>query len=106
MAGPLDLLEAIGRQEVAVSPTLRHIEVFTMRGLLTVLWHGDPDSEAAVVLGGGAMGGLLGPGDALYHWLGDELAAPDTGISVLRVVGIFGHGKNVRSAPGWASPSA
>src|SRR3546814_9214843 len=56
-----------------------------MRGLLTVLWHGDPDSEAAVVLGGGAMGGLLGPGDALYHWLGDELAAPGTGISVLRV---------------------
>src|SRR3546814_6822198 len=67
------------------SSDLRHIEVFTMRGLLTVLWHGDPDSEAAVVLGGGAMGGLLGPGDALYHWLGDELAAPGTGISVLRV---------------------
>ena len=74
MPGPLDLLEALARQEVVVSPTFRHLEVFTMRGLLTVLWHGDPDAEAAVVLGGGAMGGLLGPADGFYHWLGEELA--------------------------------
>jgi pimeloyl-ACP methyl ester carboxylesterase len=79
------MLEALARQEVVISPTLRHLEVFTLRGLLTVLWHGDPDAEAAVVLGGGAMGGLLGPADGLYHWLGDELAAPGSGIGVLRV---------------------
>lgn len=85
MPGPLDLLEALARQEVVVSPVLRHLEVFTMRGLLTVLWHGDPDADAAVVLGGGAMGGLLGPADGLYQWLGDELASPDSGIGVLRV---------------------
>ena len=85
MAGPLELLEALARQEVVISPTFRHLEVFTLRGLLTVLWHGDPDAEAAVVLGGGAMGGLLGPADGFYHWLGEELGAPGSGIGVLRV---------------------
>lgn len=85
MAGPLDLLEALARQEVVITPTYRHLEVFTMRGLLTVLWHGDPDSKAAVVLGGGAMGGLLGPADGFYHWLGEELAPVGSGIGVLRV---------------------
>ncbi|MGH9276075.1 MAG: hypothetical protein ACRDZU_15635, partial [Acidimicrobiales bacterium] len=70
MAGPLELLEALARQEVVLRPRLRHLEVFTLRGLLTVLWHGDPDAEAAVVLGGGAMGGLLGPADGLYNDLG------------------------------------
>ena len=85
MAGPLEMLEALARQEVVVSPTLRHLEVFTLRGLLTVLWHGDPDAEAAVVLGGGAMGGLLGPADGFYHWLGEELATRRSGIGVLRV---------------------
>lgn len=85
MAGPLDLLEALARQEVVISPSFRHLEVFTMRGLLTVLWHGDPDAEAAVVLGGGAMGGLLGPAEGFYHWLGEELAGTGSGIGVLRV---------------------
>lgn len=84
-AGPLDRLEALARQEVAVTPTFRHLEVFTMRGLLTVLWHGDPDAEMAVVLGGGAMGGLLGPADGLYHWLGEDLGTAGSGIGVLRV---------------------
>ncbi|MGQ0831194.1 MAG: hypothetical protein ACT4OV_05900 [Microthrixaceae bacterium] len=85
MAGPLDMLEAIARQEVALTPTSRHLEVFTMRGLLTVIWHGDPDAESAVVLGGGAMGGMLGPADGFYHWLGEELGTSASGISVLRV---------------------
>ncbi len=85
MAGPLDLLEALARQEVVITPTYRHLEVFTRRGLLTVLWHGDPDAGAAVVVGGGAMGGLLGPADGFYHWLGEELAVSGTGIGVLRV---------------------
>lgn len=87
MPGPLEALEAIARQEVPVAPGLRHLEVFTMRGLLTVLWHGDPDAEAVVLLGGGAMGGLLGPADGFYQWLGEELAGPDAGgeIGVLRI---------------------
>jgi pimeloyl-ACP methyl ester carboxylesterase len=85
VAGPLELLEALARQEVVITPTLRHLEVFTLRGLLTVIWHGDPDAPAAVVLGGGAMGGLLGPADGFFHWLGEELGAPGSGIGVLRV---------------------
>ncbi len=85
MPGPLELLEALARQEVEVSPVFRHLEVFTMRGLLTVLWHGDTDADAVVVLGGGAMGGLLGPSDGLYHWLGEELGTSGSGIGVLRV---------------------
>ena len=85
MPGPLELLEALGRQEVEVAPGLRHVEVFTLRGLLTVLWHGDPDAESVLLVGGGAMGGLLGPADGLYHWLGEELATPGSGVGVLRV---------------------
>lgn len=85
MAGPLDMLEALARQEVVITPTYRHLEVFTLRGLLTVLWHGDTDAEAVVVLGGGAMGGLLGPAEGFYHWLGEELAPSGSGLGVLRV---------------------
>ncbi len=85
MPGPLELLEAIARQEVQVTATQRHVEVFTMRGLLTVIWHGDPDADSVVVLGGGAMGGLLGPAEGLYQWLGDELGASGSGIGVLRI---------------------
>jgi pimeloyl-ACP methyl ester carboxylesterase len=70
VAGPLELLEALARQEVVV---------------LTVLWHGDPDADAVVVLGGGAMGGLLGPADGLYQWLGDEMATAGSGVGVMRV---------------------
>lgn len=85
MTGPLELLEELARQEATVAPGLRHLELYTTRGLLTVLWHGDPDAEDVVVACGGAMGGLLGPGRALYQRLGDELAAPGSGTSVLRV---------------------
>ena len=85
MTSPLDQLESLARQELVITPTLRHLEVFTMRGLLTVLWHGDPDAPAAVILGGGAMGGLLGPADGLYHWLGEELASAGRGIGVVCV---------------------
>jgi hypothetical protein len=85
VAGPLEMLDALARQEVALAPGLRHVEIYTLRGLLTVLWHGDPDAPAVVVLCGGAMGGLLGPADGFYQWLGEELAAPGSGIGVLRV---------------------
>jgi len=85
VAGPLDRLEAIARQEVVITPTLRHLEVFTLRGLLTVIWHGEVDAPGVVVLGGGAMGGLLGPADGFYHWLGEELGGVGSGIGVVRV---------------------
>lgn len=54
-----------------------------MQGLLTVLWHGPPDADRAVIAVGGAMGGLLGPADGLYHDLGTGFA--DAAIATLRV---------------------
>jgi fermentation-respiration switch protein FrsA (DUF1100 family) len=84
---PLDALQVMASSDVMLSPSLRHIEMYTMRGLLTILWH-EPHEDAArqpgaLVLCGGAMGGLLGPGDALYHRLGVEWAA--RGVPVLRL---------------------
>ena len=66
-----------------MAPSLSHIEAYTLGGLLTILWHGPAEAQAAVVAGGGAMGGLLGPADGFYHWLGTELAKD--GIATLRV---------------------
>ena len=84
---PLDALQVMASSDVMLTPSLRHIEMYTMRGLLTILWHEPPESSphqsGALVLCGGAMGGLLGPGDALYHRLGVEWAA--RGVPVLRV---------------------
>jgi alpha/beta superfamily hydrolase len=85
-SGGRDLVADLGvlaRQSVRLEPGLEHHELFTMRGLLTVLWHGPPDAEAVLVACGGAMGGLLGPADGLYQDLGVELAA--AGIGTLRV---------------------
>ncbi len=81
--GPYERLGVLARQSVDLAPGLRHLELFTMQGLLTVLWHGPPDADRAVVAVGGAMGGLLGPADGLYHDLGASLA--DEGIATLRV---------------------
>jgi hypothetical protein len=80
---PLEALGTLARQEVRITPTLRHLEIYTWEGLLTVLWHGDPSAEHAVVMGGGAMGGLLGPAGGLFHDLGAHWA--DEGIGTLRV---------------------
>lgn len=85
---PLDSLGVIGSLDVMITPTLRHAEFFTMRGLMTLLWH-EPDEAvtpavpAAIVACGGAMGGLLGPADGLYHHLGETWAA--RGVATLRV---------------------
>jgi len=60
--------------------------VYTSRGLLSVLWHEPVDTaarSAALVLCGGAMGGLLGPGRGLYQRLGETWAR--RGVRVLRV---------------------
>jgi hypothetical protein len=87
MAGP-GALESVGelaRQELEIAPGLRHVEVFTMRGLLTVLVH-EPAGDVqrgAIVACGGAMGGLLGPGRGLYHELGQRWGR--AGVPVLRV---------------------
>ena len=84
---PLDALQVMASSDVMLTPTLRHVEMYTMRGLLTLLWHEPAEGVAvqpgALVLCGGAMGGLLGPGDALYHRLGEEWSR--RGVAVLRV---------------------
>ncbi len=84
---PLDALQVMASSDVMLTPSLRHVEMYTMRGLLTLLWHepveGVEVQPGALVLCGGAMGGLLGPGDALYHRLGE--AWSQRGVPVLRV---------------------
>ncbi len=84
---PLDALGVIASQDVMITSSLRHAEFFTMRGLLTLLWH-EPEDDvavvpAAIVACGGAMGGLLGPANGLYHQLGETWAT--RGVPVLRV---------------------
>ena len=77
----------IATQSAMIAPGVRHLEMFTMRGLVTVLWHQVPantaDRRVAVVLCGGAMGGLLGPANGMYQELGDRWSA--RGVAVLRV---------------------
>ncbi len=80
---PLTLLEPLAVQEVAIAPDLHHVEVYTLQGLLTLLWHGPRDPAQVIVTGGGGMGSLLGPAGALYHALGEHFAAD--GVATIRV---------------------
>ncbi|MGH7804694.1 MAG: alpha/beta hydrolase [Candidatus Binatia bacterium] len=80
---PFDRLRVLAVQEKDVTPTLRHVEIYSMEGLLTLLWHGPAEAKHAVLMCGGAMGGLLGPAGGLYHDLGESFAA--RGIATLRV---------------------
>lgn len=82
---PLDMLGIMGSQQAMLSPGLRHIELYARRGLLGILWH-EPAGQTrnvGVVMMGGAMGGLMGPGDALYHVLGEDFAR--RGIPAMRI---------------------
>jgi alpha-beta hydrolase superfamily lysophospholipase len=80
---PLQALDALASQEVEITDQLRHVEIYTLRGLLTLLWHDDPELERVVLACGGAMGGLLGPAEGLYHDLGVRFA--EQGIGLVRV---------------------
>ncbi|MFM8236816.1 MAG: alpha/beta hydrolase [Actinomycetota bacterium] len=79
---PLDLLDALAVEE-GEGDELTHLEIYTMKGLLTLLWHGPRDARHVVLTCGGGMGSLLGPARALYQRLGIELGAE--GIGVVRV---------------------
>lgn len=81
---PLELLGALAADEVQITPTLKHVEVYTMEGLLTLLWHGDPGATDVVLTCGGGMGGLLGPARGIYHDLGEYLWH-EAGIATIRV---------------------
>ncbi|HEV8299265.1 MAG TPA: hypothetical protein VGQ20_18290, partial [Acidimicrobiales bacterium] len=58
---PLDRLGRLTVDEAMLAPGLRLIETYTTRGMLKLLWHGDQAAEEVVLLGGGGMGGFLGP---------------------------------------------
>jgi hypothetical protein len=82
---PLEMLGIMATQQTSVTPTLRHLEMFTQRGLLTLFWH-EPHGVAqpvGVVMVGGAMGGTLGPGEGLYHQWGQALA--EMGVPSIRL---------------------
>lgn len=85
----LEALHSFGTSRVEVSTTesstLAHTEVYTARGLLTVMTHEPTEGHhpAAIVACGGALGGVLGPGHALYHHLGERWAA--RGVRFVRV---------------------
>ncbi len=73
-SSPLGDLGVLAQDSVTLADGLEHHELYTMGGLLTVLWHPADGDERAVIMCGGAMGGLLG-GGGLYHELGTKLAA-------------------------------
>lgn len=79
----MQALQPLASQEVEVTERLRHVEIYTLGGLLTLLWHGDPAAEHLVIACGGAMGGLLGPANGIYHDLGLRFA--EHGIGLVRV---------------------
>lgn len=81
--GPLAALGTMAATEIAITDDLDHIEMYTQLGLLSILWHGDADHHDVVLMVGGAMGGLLGPGRGLYQRLGVQFAAQ--GLGALRV---------------------
>ncbi len=87
----LEALRPLAESAIEIATTdcsrFTHREIYTSRGLLTLLVHEPlPDvtaHAAAIVAGGGAMGGMLGPGHALYHRLGEAWAA--RGVRFVRV---------------------
>lgn len=82
----LEALHPLASAEAEVTPTFRHREIYTRRGLLSAFTHvpaSDAALPAAIVACGGALGGVLGPGQALYHALGERWA--DRGVRFVRV---------------------
>lgn len=81
-SSPLDDLGILAQQQVELAPGLEHHELYTNGGLLALHWYACDGVEPAVVMGGGAMGGMLG-GGGLYHELGTRLA--DNGIAAASI---------------------
>lgn len=82
----LEALHPLASSEVEITPTMHHREIYTRRGLLSIFAHVPPVAEArpaAVVACGGALGGVLGPGHALYHHLGERWSS--RGVRFVRV---------------------
>lgn len=82
---PLDVLGIMASQQGLLSPTIRQVEMYTRRGLLSLLWH-EPSElmrNVGIVMLGGAMGGTLGPGNGLYNDFGHSLS--EVGVSSIRL---------------------
>jgi len=80
---PLESLQVLAVQEKEVTAHLDHVELFTLSGLITLLWHGPRGAHDVVLMCGGAMGGLLGPADGLFQDLGERFS--EHGIGTVRV---------------------
>ncbi len=72
---PLELLGALAKTDAELDDTTRLVEIYTMEGLLQIWWFGLPGATDVALLCGGAMGGMTGPGRALYPTLAKTLAA-------------------------------
>ena len=80
----LGSLQVFASSSVELAPGTEHRETYTPQGLLTVFTHRPAGRPlAAIVTCGGAMGGVLGPGHALFHRFGTIW--PQRGVSVYRV---------------------
>lgn len=82
----LEALHPLATSEVSITESIVLREVYTTRGLLTGLVHepvDEPATSSAIVMCGGAMGGLLGPGHGLYQVLGERWAG--RGVRVVRI---------------------
>ena len=77
---PLELVAPLAVDEAVLADGSRHRELYTMEGLLTLHWAGDPSAQHVVITMGGAMGGVLGPANALFHELATTLPADDIGV--------------------------
>jgi len=82
---PIDVLGIMASSQGLLSPTVRQVEMYTRRGLLSLLWHEPTEltRNVGIVMMGGAMGGTLGPGTGLYNDLGHYLA--EYGVSSIRL---------------------
>jgi pimeloyl-ACP methyl ester carboxylesterase len=82
---PIDVLGIMASSQGLLSPTVRQVEMYTRRGLLSLLWHEPTEltRNVGIVMMGGAMGGTLGPGNGLYNDLGHSLA--EYGVSSIRL---------------------
>lgn len=69
------MLGVLAKADGELSETSRIVEIYTMEGLLQIMWHGAPGATDVALMCGGAMGGMLGPGRSLFLEFGLELAA-------------------------------
>ena len=73
---PLELLGTLAKADAKISEQSRLVEIYTMEGLLPIWWWGEPGAKDEVIMCGGAMGGVTGPGRALYVELAASMARP------------------------------